>query len=115
MDQHRRWVSKSIYYRDPDVILTAVIVLLVNLCVFVSAVLLFTGFNFWLFPLLFSGKAFNDYLMVRDYMRFCRKRTSPADFLAFSVVYPAVTLWISITGLVTGTQWKGRHNKPSIG
>ncbi|MFO7369665.1 MAG: glycosyltransferase [Bacteroidales bacterium] len=115
MDQHRRWVSKSIHYRDPDVILTAVTVLLVNLCVFVSAVLLVAGFNCWLFPLLFSGKAFNDYLMVRDYMRFCRKKTSPKEFLAFSAVYPVFTLWISITGLVTGTQWKGRPNKPSIG
>ncbi len=115
MDQHRRWVSKSIHYRDPDVILTAVTVLLVNLCVFVSALLLVAGRNYWLFPLMFSSKAFSDYLMIRDYMRFCRKKTSLAEFLTFSVVYPVVTLWISFTGMVIGTQWKGRHNKPSIG
>jgi glycosyltransferase involved in cell wall biosynthesis len=115
LDQHRRWVSKSIHYRDRDVILTAVAVLLVNFCVIVSAVLLVVGLNCWLFPLLFFGKAISDYLMVRDYMRFCCKRTSLVEFLVFSFMYPFVTLWISISGLFMGYQWKGRYNTPSIG
>lgn len=114
VDQHRRWVSKSIHYRDRDTILTAVTVFLVNLCVFLSAALLVTGLNFWLFPLMFCGKALNDYLMVRDYMQFCRKRTSLAEFFVFSLMYPFVTLWISISGMVTGYQWKGRPNNPPV-
>ncbi len=114
MAQRRRWVSKSIYYRDRDVLVTAATVLLVNLCVVVSALLLVVGINCWLFPMLFFGKAFNDYLLVRDYTRFCQKRITLVEFLVFSVMYPFVTLWISITGLVNGYHWKGRHYRGSI-
>lgn len=113
-DQHRRWVSKSLNYSDRDVIRTALVVLLANLCIIISAVLLAIGLNSWLFPLLFSGKAISDYLMVRDYMKFCQKRISVAEFLVFSTVYPFVTLWISITGLVGGYHWKGIRYTSSI-
>lgn len=114
MNQRRRWVSKSIHYRDRDVIYTAGVVFLVNLCVIISAVLLAAGLNFWLFPLFFCGKACNDFFMVRDYMQFCQKRASPTEFLIFSVMHPLITLWISIVGLVKGYYWKGRYYRASI-
>lgn len=115
MDQRRRWVSKSRHYKDRDTIFVALVVFLVNLCVITSAVLMATGMNSWLFPLLFTCKSFSDYLLVRDYMRFCRKRISPVSFFVFSAVYPLATIWISIAGLVNGYQWKGRQYARTIG
>ncbi len=113
--QRRRWVSKSSHYRDRDVIFVAVVVFLINLFVVVSAVLMATGLNFWLFPLLFACKASGDYLLVRDYLRFCQKRISLAEFFIFSAVYPFATLWILIMGMVKGYHWKGRHYASSMG
>ena len=113
INQRRRWVSKSRYYRDPDTLYTALLVILVNLCLLVSIGLFIWGRNTWLFPLLYTGKFLTDLFFLRSFLQFFGKQLPIWRFMAYSLIYPFYAIFSAITGLLLGYTWKGRHIKPT--
>jgi biofilm PGA synthesis N-glycosyltransferase PgaC len=109
INQRRRWVSKSRNYRDADTLYTALLVLLVNLCIIVSFVLLLKRLSNWIFPVMFSVKMLADLFFLRSFLQFYNKKLRVFQFIAYSALYPLYATFFAITGLLCGYTWKGRH------
>jgi cellulose synthase/poly-beta-1,6-N-acetylglucosamine synthase-like glycosyltransferase len=109
INQRRRWVSKSRNYRDTDTLYTALLVLLVNLCIIVSFVLFLRSLSNWIFPVMFSVKTVTDLFFLRSFLQFYNKKLPVIRFIAYSVLYPLFATFFAITGLLCGYTWKGRR------
>ena len=109
LDQRSRWASKSIYYRDRNTVLTALIVYFLNAAILLSLLMVFAGNGFfWLFPTVFMLKAVTDYLFLRDIMSFFGKKTPAIYFIAGELIYPFYIVFTPLRALITGYRWKGR-------
>lgn len=113
-EQRKRWVSKSLHYRDFDTLYTAVLVLLVNVVMLVSLMGLVTGRNLWLYPLLFVGKTLAEGLFIGSYLRFFERKLPVMRFLAYAWIYPFYAGYFAITGLCSGFKWKGRSYRTNF-
>jgi poly-beta-1,6-N-acetyl-D-glucosamine synthase len=113
-NQRRRWISKSAYYHDAAIIYTAVLVLLMNLWLVVSALLVLTRVNFWVFPVMLVLKALTDLFFLKSYYDFYSKKLSTFRFIIYSVMYPFHTVYLAITGLTFGYTWKGRYFRQTL-
>jgi biofilm PGA synthesis N-glycosyltransferase PgaC len=108
-NQRRRWISKSRHYNDPDTVFTALLVLLVNLCIIVTVTVFIMGRNYWLFPILYTGKTTADFLFLKSFLRFYGKKLQVILFMEYSMIYPFYVVYFAATGLLYGYTWKGRH------
>jgi glycosyltransferase involved in cell wall biosynthesis len=108
LNQRSRWASKSRHYTDRDILYTAFLVVVISLALLFSAFLFITGNNLWLFPALLISKGLLDYLFLRDYLDFCRKKIQPMLVLLFEPVYPVYIIISVIMGLFNQYTWKGR-------
>jgi poly-beta-1,6-N-acetyl-D-glucosamine synthase len=109
IQQRRRWVSKSRYYRDPGTLYTGMLVLSSNLAVILSLVMLFTGRIPWLFPVLYAGKALADLVFMKEFFRFLNKDLAAGRFFAYELIYPFYVVFFVVTGMSSGFRWKGRY------
>jgi biofilm PGA synthesis N-glycosyltransferase PgaC len=109
LQQRKRWVSKSLYYRDADTLYTALLVFLVNLTMLYSAVILATGYHFWLFPVTFAGKMVTDFLFLKSFFRFYQRKLPAMRFMVYELVYPLYVVFFAIAGISSGFSWKGRR------
>ncbi len=107
-NQRRRWASKWKYYSDRDTLYTACLVLAVSLLMLAFMVLLATGTNFWVYPLLLAGKSLVDYLFMADFLAFCRKKLPIVHFMASEVIYPLYILATFAGSIASRYSWKGR-------
>jgi poly-beta-1,6-N-acetyl-D-glucosamine synthase len=107
--QRKRWVSKSLYYRDRQILYTAVLVFLVNVTVISSLTAFFVIGNYWLFPVVYTVKMLTDLMFLKSYMEFLGKELPVLRFMLYELMYPFYAVFISVTGLSTGFTWKGRR------
>jgi biofilm PGA synthesis N-glycosyltransferase PgaC len=106
--QRIRWTSKSKYYRDFDILSSAIIVLAMNISVVISLVMLIILKSYLLFPCLLIAKTITDLVFIRKPFEFFNKQKLIKYLIPFQFVYP---FYISITGIlgnVIGYSWKGR-------
>ena len=111
--QRLRWVSKSRFYSDVHLVSTALLVFLVNACLFMAAVLCFLGSR-WigLFLILLGTKALIDGLFLFGVLKHFGKRELLLVFLPLELIYFMYVSIIGLAGQVTPYTWKGRHIKP---
>jgi cellulose synthase/poly-beta-1,6-N-acetylglucosamine synthase-like glycosyltransferase len=112
--QRKRWVSKAPYYRDFDILYTAVLVFLVNLSVLYALILLVTGLNVWLFPVMYTIKLLTDRGFLKSYLRFYSKDLPEGWFMLYEMVYPFYAVLIAVAGIFSGFSWKGRRTGPNF-
>jgi len=113
MQQRKRWVSKSRYYRDVNTLYTALLVCFVNLSVLYSLTMLVMGRNFWLLPLIYGGKMLTDLYFLRRFFHFYKKKLPSLRFMLYELIYPFYTVFFTIAGVSSGFRWKGRRFGPA--
>jgi poly-beta-1,6-N-acetyl-D-glucosamine synthase len=111
-EQRKRWVSKSRHYRDPDILLSGALVLVVSFLVPVLLIGSFVSTSFFIsFLVLFSTKIVVDYLALR----FSAKEFGRKDLLRFYLpaqgLHALYVLMTSIPGLAGRFTWKERRHK----
>lgn len=107
--QRIRWVSKSHAYRDPFMILTALIVLLLNTAILLAGIVgLFNPLFFYVFGILFLLKSFVDYILLWDISRFARQRHLMKWFPLMQLIYFPFISFIGLAGNMLAYRWKGR-------
>ena len=109
-NQRKRWVSKSRYYKDRDILGAGLIVFLSNLWL----VVLFAGaiLNPGLILLLVSAfvfKAMVDLLLLRPLVQYFRKQKLWRIYLPAQLVYPIYSTVTGIFGRLSGFSWKNRN------
>ncbi|UCH15056.1 MAG: hypothetical protein JSV22_03600, partial [Bacteroidales bacterium] len=108
--QRIRWTSKAKLYRDFDVIYTSFIVLIINVSVFISMILVFTGSNYLLYPVLLCGKTLADTIFMNSILGFFNKKRLLKLLVLFQVIYPVYISTIGILGNIARYSWKNRRN-----
>lgn len=111
LQQRKRWVSKSLYYRDAAAISTALLVFLINTSSLVFLFLFITGRNYWFFSFFFLIKSFTDILFLQRFLRFYEKKISVLYLMVFELIYPFYTVFFAFAGITTKYSWKGRRRK----
>ncbi len=112
--QRKRWVSKAPYYRDSDIMYTALLVFLVNFLILYSLILVVTETSIWLFPAMFTVKLLTDLFFLRSFFRFYRKNLPGGWFILYELVYPFYAVFFAVTGIFSGFSWKGRRTGSSF-
>ena len=112
--QRKRWVSKAPYYRDFDILYTSFLVFLVNLLVLHALVLLVTGINVWLFPVMYIVKLLTDMGFLKGFLQFYSKNLPAGWFILYELVYPFYAVLFAVAGIFSGFTWKGRRTGPSF-
>jgi poly-beta-1,6-N-acetyl-D-glucosamine synthase len=110
-DQRKRWVSKSRYYHDKDVLYMGLMVFLMNMVIIGSMALCFSGMNYGLFPIVLTLKTLADYSFIHNFLNFYGKRVSVLIFTLYELIYPFYAVYFAITGIFSGYYWKGRKHK----
>jgi cellulose synthase/poly-beta-1,6-N-acetylglucosamine synthase-like glycosyltransferase len=111
MQQRKRWVSKSLYYRDAETIYVALLVFLNCMLILISLFLFVSGRNFMLFPVMYLVKTLTDIMFLRKYFHFCGKKIPVMLFTVYELIYPLYMVFFTITGIITGNSWKGRSKR----
>lgn len=112
--QRKRWVSKAPYYRDFDILYTSFVVFMVNVLVLHALILLVTGFNIWLFPVMYFVKLLTDMGFLKGFLRFYSRKLPAGWFTLYELVYPFYAVLFAIAGIFAGFTWKGRRTGPSF-
>lgn len=105
--QRIRWSSKSTYYRDFYIIITAILVLFINTCLlilFISSFfqpVLFTFFLFFLFM-----KSIPDFLLLKIYLSFSRQKRLLKFFLPSQLINIIFIPLSGITGILLSPRRK---------
>jgi glycosyltransferase involved in cell wall biosynthesis len=109
LQQRLRWVSKSKYYKDGSIIITAIIVLLINLWLLNCLVMSFFNSSFILWGGgVFLLKSFVDYIFLRKVLDYYNMIGLLKFFVISQFLY---FLYVSFTGLagnIIPSRWKGR-------
>ena len=98
--QRRRWASKATAYRDSDTIITALLVLLMNMLLLFT---LFAGFfrwEWWLWcGLLWGVKSVADLLLLKEVVSFYGQRPLLRIFPAAQLLYPFYLAGTALAGI----------------
>jgi glycosyltransferase involved in cell wall biosynthesis len=114
LSQRRRWMSKSPYYKDVQIGIIAWLVLLNSACMITALGLAITGFNYWLFPVMYAGKTLADIRLVGGLMKFFKKQVPYLHFPVFELLYPFYIIGVVVTGFAGDYTWKNRKYKGGI-
>ena len=109
--QRKRWVSKSKGYRDPYIIGTALIVLLINmgLLILLLEALLMNVYYLKAFIIAFLVKSIADLILLNGVTAFYRRRSLLFLFPLAQVLYIFYVTVTAITGIWGTFTWKGRN------
>ena len=109
LNQRIRWVSKSPAYRDPGMILTAFVVLILNLGLLISLAWAFFSFIFlYVFAGLFLLKCIVDFPVLWKISGFTDQRHLLTWYLPFQLIYFIFISFSGIIGNLLVYKWKGR-------
>jgi cellulose synthase/poly-beta-1,6-N-acetylglucosamine synthase-like glycosyltransferase len=109
--QRSRWISKSIHYRDRDILLSALVVFFANLMTAISVLFLFFGFPPWVFPVLLAMKFLPDGIFLWHLSRYFGLPFRLFHYAVSAVIYP-LYLMISMTrAFLFPVEWKGRRHR----
>ncbi len=111
-EQRKRWVSKSRFYADPEVLFTGGLVFLISFLL----LLLLAGSFFSLtfaraFILLFLLKSIPDLLLLLSVTSFFKKKRLMLYFLPAEILYFAYVTLAGLLGFFSPYYWKGRKWK----
>ena len=107
--QRSRWISKSIHYRDPDILYSALVVGFANLMTAVAVLLLFFGYPPWLIPILLAMKFIPDGFFLWHLSRYFGLSFRLFYYTVSALLYP-LYLMISIgKAFLFPVEWKGRR------
>ncbi len=110
--QRLRWTSKSRYYKDLHIILSAVTVFLMNfLLLFLLCGMIFTKQLREPFIILYSIKIVLDFIFLFYITGFYRARSLLIYYIPLQLVYFIYVNFIAIAGNLLPIHWKGRMNK----
>lgn len=107
--QRIRWASKSRFYNDWFIILTAISVLGINSLI-LMLILLFAAGRKLLLTIIFVmfSKTIIDYIFLRSLNKFFYKRDLSLVFILSEVLYLPYSLMTAIAGSFIIPRWKGR-------
>jgi len=109
MSQRKRWVSKTRAYRDPDVIITAILVFSINLflitCIIAS---IFSIKYFYALLYLLIIKSIPDYIFLKQLCKYFGVQTLLIAFFPLQLIYPFYTVLTAIYGNIGKYIWKKR-------
>jgi cellulose synthase/poly-beta-1,6-N-acetylglucosamine synthase-like glycosyltransferase len=107
--QRKRWASKTRYYSDPDIILTAILIAIINLIQIVYFAAGFYNKMFWiLFIIFFITKSLFDFLLLSSFAKFFQKQYLLKYFLITQLAYPFYVVFTAIFSMFGKVQWKQR-------
>jgi cellulose synthase/poly-beta-1,6-N-acetylglucosamine synthase-like glycosyltransferase len=108
--QRSRWTFKSRFYRDPDIIIVAVVVLFTNL--FLLGELFYSMVNLQYlddFSLFYLLKCIVDYILLCYVARFFNRKHLLRNFIIHQFLYLVYVSFIGIAGHFIGETWKNRY------
>jgi len=112
LKQRVRWGAKTPYYRQLDIQLLAILVVLTNVAVLISPVLALTFSGTWPWLLgIWVAKTFADGSLIFRMAGFTKQKLPVKWFLLASIVYYPVFLMILIRSLSGQPGWKERIPK----
>jgi hypothetical protein len=109
IQQRKRWTSKARFYRDSDILLTAILVFVVNfsiVTVLLSA--LFLPQLFFLFFILLIIKSLPDLLLLNSFASFFEKKIILKYFWMTQLIYPFYIVFMAVYGNIGKFKWKNR-------
>ncbi len=108
--QRVRWVSKSKYYTDFDMIFSAVIVWLVGFLMLSTLIAgIFYPIFFIMYAFLFVIKSVPDYLLLSNVLSFFDRKDLIRYFIPLQVIYPLYVTLAGFFGLIFAKfSWKDR-------
>lgn len=108
--QRVRWASKARYYKDPDVIIPALVIFITNIILLLSLGLMIADINFFLFPLLFIVKSLVDFLFMKKVLQFFNHQHLLKFLVIIQLLYPFYMISMGLAGNFKYT-WKERSVK----
>lgn len=111
LNQRMRWISKARHYKDPDVIITALVIFITNISLLFSMGVLIAGINCILFPILFILKSLIDFLFMKQILDFFNQKQLLKFLIIIQLLYPFYMLSTGIAGNLFRAAWKGRFIK----
>ena len=104
IQQRLRWAGKWKYYKDLPTKLTALIVLLFNLCIIVSP--FFIDFN--IFLILITVKAITEFVFLKNVLALSKIEINIFSFIILVFIYPFYVVNMGIISSKNSYLWKGR-------
>jgi cellulose synthase/poly-beta-1,6-N-acetylglucosamine synthase-like glycosyltransferase len=108
-NQRIRWTSKTRFYRDRDIIMTALVVYLVNLCLLITCI---AGFlqPAWILPFLavMAIKSITDLIFLSAVLQYYSLRKLLWLLLPIEIIYFMYVSVIGLVGQIFPYEWKGR-------
>jgi biofilm PGA synthesis N-glycosyltransferase PgaC len=109
VNQRARWASKSRFYKDADVIATAVIVFLISLLLTISLALSFFNTSYFLlFIGIFIIKSVADWLLLTSFARFFNKQFLLKWFIPAQLFFFLNITFTAVYGNIAQYKWKSR-------
>jgi hypothetical protein len=108
--QRIRWVSKSKYYDDFDIMASSLIVWLMGLIMTITLIGgIFHPKYFFIFLFLFFVKSIPDYLLLSKVLKFFKRKELIRYFIPLQLIYPLYVTFTGIFGLIfVKFRWKNR-------
>lgn len=108
--QRLRWVSKSKYYHDADIIISAAMVWWISFLMFATLMAgIFNPVYFLVYTFLFIMKSIPDYLLLSKVLAFFNRPGLIKHFILLQIIYPFYVTLTGIFGLIfVKFKWKDR-------
>lgn len=111
-EQRKRWAAKTSNYNNMFGKFTGMVVLLMNALVILGLALTAFGTlnpKFWFYIL--AAKLCIDFCLIYKSALFFNQKSALKSFLLAFLAYPFFSVFVALTSLVSGYQWKGRTFK----
>jgi poly-beta-1,6-N-acetyl-D-glucosamine synthase len=110
--QRMRWVSKSRGYRDPFVVVPAMVVFAFNSLLFLTLLAgIYHSLFFFVFAMFILLKFVVDYPLLYLATGFMKRRNLLRFSLLLEFFYPVYVVFTSLAGLLLPFSWKGRRHR----
>jgi cellulose synthase/poly-beta-1,6-N-acetylglucosamine synthase-like glycosyltransferase len=107
--QRARWASKYKFYRNPFIVITALITFFfsftITLCILLS---FFRPHFILLFIFLYALKTLIDWPILRSFNSFFNSTNNLKWYLPLQLVYPLYVTFTALIGILVNFRWKGR-------
>lgn len=109
IQRRKRWASKALAYTDPDTILAASVVLLLNLLIVLLALAALLGLSSArTLAMVWLAKTLADFPLLYAFLKRTEQLKLLLVFIPLQLIYPFYTSYSAIAGLLGGQTWKGR-------
>lgn len=109
-NQRKRWVSKSKYYHDFDIIFASFMVFVTNLLLIVFLILMcFSSLFIDYFIAFFILKLLIDSLFLFPVIHYFKKYDVLPVYLPLQILYPFYAITTALGGKFSGFKWKNRY------